>query len=264
MKVVILAGGFGTRITDEYSVLPKPMIEIGGKPIIWHIMKIYSSQGFNEFVICLGYKGFVIKEYFINYLMRTSDITLDFTQPTINYSPSIQVHSSTTESWKITLAETGLHSMTGSRIKKIQPLVGDNRFMLTYGDGVSNIDLKSLIAFHVSQNRIATVTAIQPSGRFGALNIKTNNIVSSFLEKPPGDGGWINAGFFVFEPKVFSYLDPKTDSQVFEEEPLTKLASDGELAAYKHSGFWLPMDTPRDKLKLDNMWKNSQAPWKIW
>lgn len=256
MKVVLLAGGFGTRISEETDLKPKPMVEIGGKPLLWHIMKIYSHYGFNDFIICLGYKGYVIKEYFAHYFLHHCDVTFDFT------SNSKQIiHNQKAEPWKITLVDTGLKTMTGGRIKRSQPYVGNETFMLTYGDGVGNINIPELIDFHKSLGKLATVTSVQPSGRFGTLKLGKNNLVQSFQEKPEGDGGWINAGFFVLEPGIFDYI--KGDETLWEREPLEDLAQAGELVAYKHEGFWKPMDTMRDKISLEEMW-NKGAPWAIW
>lgn len=257
MKVVILAGGFGTRISEESHLRPKPMIEIGGKPILWHIMKIYSNYGFNDFVICLGYKGYFIKEYFAHYFLHESDITFDFR----NDNQRI-IHNHSVEPWKVTLVNTGIDTMTGGRVKRIQPYIGNEPFMLTYGDGVSDVNIAELVNFHKSHGKIATVTSTQPSGRFGSLNLSNNNLVSGFHEKPRGDGAWINAGFFVLEPDVFNYIDG--DLTTFEKEPLENLASDEEFMAYKHYGFWQPMDTLRDKNYLEDLWSNGNAPWKLW
>ena len=257
MKVVILAGGFGTRISEESHLKPKPMIEIGGKPILWHIMKIYSHYGFNDFVICLGYKGYCIKEYFAHYFLHEADITFDFTN-----SNQQTIHTQHAEPWKVTLVNTGLNTMTGGRVKRIQPYIGNEPFMLTYGDGVSNVDIGQLVDFHKQQGKLATVTSVQPSGRFGALKITESGNVKGFQEKPQGDGGWINGGFFVLQPDVFEYIDG--DSTVFEQEPLEKLAKDGEMSAFKHADFWQPMDTMRDLEQLEKLWKNGKAPWKLW
>jgi len=257
MKVVLLAGGFGTRLSEETDIRPKPMVEIGGKPILWHIMKIYSTYGFNDFVILLGYKGYTIKEYFANYFLHQSDITIDMT------TNKMEVHNNSAEPWKVTLLDTGLNSMTGARIKKAKEFLGDEPFMLTYGDGVANINIAELVAFHKSHGKIATMTSAQPDGRFGALNINNHNQVTEFQEKPKGDGNWVNAGFFVCEPTVFDYIDDKEDT-IFEQEPLKKLAEDGEIFAYKHTDFWMPMDTLRDKIKLNELWGSGEAPWKIW
>ncbi len=257
MKVLILAGGFGTRLSEETEIKPKPMVEIGGKPILWHIMKIYSYYGFNDFVVLLGYKGYYIKEYFANYFLHQSNVTIDLK------TGSIEVLNNASESWKVTLLDTGINTMTGGRIKRAQDVVGNQTFMLTYGDGVGDINIKELVRFHKSHGKAVTITSAQPEGRFGALQIDNNNQVTYFLEKPRGDGGWINAGFFVCEPKVFDYLR-EGDSTVFERGPLENLARDGELFAYKHFGFWKPMDTMRDKLELQRLWDEGKAPWKIW
>ncbi|MCW8839085.1 MAG: glucose-1-phosphate cytidylyltransferase [Thiovulaceae bacterium] len=257
MKVLLLAGGFGTRLSEETDIRPKPMVEIGGKPILWHIMKIYSSYGFNEFVVLLGYKGYYIKEYFANYFLHQSDVTIDMT------TGGMEVHNNSAEPWKITLLDTGLDTMTGGRVKKAQEFVGNEPFMLTYGDGVSDIDVEALVKFHKSHGKAMTMTSAQPDARFGALNIENNNQVTSFQEKPRGEGGWINAGFFVCEPKVFDYICDG-DSTIFEQAPLQNLAKDGEIFTYKHNGFWKPMDTLRDKQQLQNMWESKKAPWKSW
>lgn len=256
MKVVILAGGFGSRLSEETDIKPKPMIEIGGKPILWHIMKTYSSYGFNEFVILLGYKGYAIKEFFTNYLMHQSDISIDLSQNKISISQS------KAEPWKIDLLETGLNTMTGGRIKYAEKSIGKQSFLLTYGDGLANVDINSLIKFHKSHKKKITMTAVQPEGRYGALNIRDNGNVKKFLEKPKGDGFWINGGYFVCEPSVFDSID--NDFTVFEQEPLVNLAKAGELFAYKHDGFWACMDTLRDKKNLCDLWDKDQAPWKIW
>ncbi|WP_274362510.1 glucose-1-phosphate cytidylyltransferase [Paenibacillus thermotolerans] len=257
MKVVILAGGYGTRISEESHLKPKPMIEIGQRPILWHIMKIYSSYGFNDFIICLGYKGYLIKEYFANYFLHESDVTFDFRNGNQNIT-----HNHSAEPWKVTLVNTGIDTMTGGRVKRIQPYVGNEPFMLTYGDGVSNVNIRELVEFHKCSGKLATVTSIQPDGRFGVLDISDNNEVKGFREKPKGDSTWINGGFFVLEPEVFDYLDG--DHTVFEKEPLENLAKHGELNAYKHRGFWQPMDTMRDKKYLEDLWTRNEAPWKIW
>ncbi|SFN91703.1 glucose-1-phosphate cytidylyltransferase [Chitinophaga sp. YR627] len=257
MKVVILAGGLGTRLSEETSLKPKPMVEIGGMPILWHIMKIYSAHGFNDFVICLGYKGYVIKEYFANYFLHKSDVTIDLK------NNSVKVHDSQAEPWTITLVDTGVESMTGGRIKRIAEHVGNEPFLLTYGDGVGDVNIRELVELHKAKKKFCTVTSVQPSGRFGALNIEDDsNEVVSFLEKPKGDGAWINGGFFVCEPAVFDYI--KDDATIWEKEPLEKLASDGQMVAYKHHGFWKPMDTLRDKQELENDWNHKTAKWKIW
>jgi glucose-1-phosphate cytidylyltransferase len=257
MKVVLLAGGFGTRLSEETEIKPKPMVEIGGKPILWHIMKIYSHYGFNEFIVCLGYKGYVIKEYFANYFLHQSDLTLDLKKNTIDW------HNSLAEPWKITLKDTGVNTMTGGRIKAIKDLVGNETFMLTYGDGLSDVNIKELVDFHKRNEKLATVTAVQPSGRFGALNFQPqSDLVKNFEEKPKGDGAWVNGGFFVCEPEVFDYIDGS--STIWEREPLEKLANNGQLISYKHHGFWRPMDTLRDKNELENLWKDDKAEWKSW
>ena len=258
MKVVILAGGFGTRLSEETELKPKPMVEIGGKPILWHIMKTYSHYGYNEFIICLGYKGYLIKEYFANYYRHQSDITIDLSTNTT------QIHNSSAEPWKITLIDTGQDTMTGGRIKRIQPYTDNKPFMLTYGDGVGAVDIPSLIAFHKANKRALTVTAVQPSGRFGALNLSELNEVNSFMEKPKGDSSWINGGFFVLKPEVFNYLHSNMDDIMWEEEPLEKLTNDGQLVAYQHKGFWKCMDALRDKIELESLWQNNQAKWKVW
>lgn len=255
MKAIILAGGLGTRISEESHLKPKPMIEIGGKPILWHIMKIYSHYGINDFIICLGYKGYIIKEYFANYYLHQSDVTFDLSDN------SMQVHQNSSEPWRITLVETGEETMTGGRIKKVKDYIGDDTFCLTYGDGVSDIDIGKLVEFHKAQKTKATVTAVQPAGRFGALGLNGNKI-SDFKEKPNGDGGWISGGFFVLEPSVIDLID--NDSTVWELKPLETLAESNELSAYKHHGFWQPMDTLRDKTKLEELWQSKEAPWKVW
>lgn len=256
MKVLILAGGYGTRISEESDIKPKPMIEIGGKPIIWHIMKHYSAYGFNEFVLLLGYKSYVIKEYFANYYLHNSDVTIDTAKK------SIEVHNNYSENWKITLLETGLDTMTGGRVKRAKDYVGNEPFFLTYGDGVSDVNIQELLDFHKKHGKKITMTSIQPEGRFGALKIEENNKITSFLEKPKGDGAWINGGFFVCDPSVIDYI--ADDSTTFEKEPLEKLAKDGELFSYKHDGFWKCMDTLRDKNQLNEMWTNNKAKWKSW
>lgn len=256
MKVVILAGGLGTRLSEETSIRPKPMVEIGGMPILWHIMKIYSTHGFNDFIVCLGYKGYIIKEFFTNYFLHKSDVTIDLS------NNSIQIHDSQAEPWKITLVDTGNESMTGGRIKRVQPHVGNEPFMLTYGDGVGDIDINKLVEFHKDGGKLLTVTAVQPSGKFGALNIDEGEKVNAFLEKPKGDGAWVNAGFFVCQPEVFDYING--DSTIWEKEPLEKIAFSGQMRAYKHHGFWKPMDTLRDKVELEEDWVKNKAKWKIW
>lgn len=257
MKVVILAGGFGTRISEESHLKPKPMLEIGERPILWHIMKIYSHYGFNDFIICLGYKGYCIKEYFAHYFLHESDVTFDFR----NGKEEI-VHQNNAERWSVTLVNTGLETMTGGRVRRIKPYLENGPFMLTYGDGVSNVDIRALVKFHQSHGKLATVTSIQPSGRYGALDLDERNQVFGFQEKPKGDGYWVNGGFFILDPKVVDYIEG--DYTTFEKEPLERLAREGELIAYKHSGFWQPMDTLRDKNLLEDMWKSGNAPWKIW
>lgn len=257
LKVVLLAGGFGTRISEESNLKPKPMIEIGGKPILWHIMKQYSHYGYNDFVILLGYKSYVIKEYFANYFLHQSDVTIDLT------TNGMEIHNNSSEPWKVTLVDTGLNSMTGGRIKRAQKYIGNEPFMLTYGDGVSNINITELVEFHKSHKEALTMTSVQPEGRFGALDIEKDGKVSSFIEKPKGDGHWINAGFFVCEPKVFDYIT-EGDATVFEQTPLVNLAKDGEINAFKHSGFWKPMDTLRDKVSLNEMYDKNEAPWTVW
>lgn len=256
MKVVILAGGYGTRLSEETINIPKPMVEIGGKPILWHIMKIYSHYGYNDFIICLGYKGYVIKEYFMNYFMHLSDITVDLS------NGGIKVHNSKAENWKVTLVDTGTDTMTGGRIKRIKDHLDGERFMLTYGDGVGDVNIKALVKFHESHGKLATMTAVQPSGRFGALRINDEKKVESFVEKPAGDGAWINGGFFVLEPQVIDYI--KDDSTTWEREPLENLTKESQLFAYKHEGFWRPMDTLRDKIELERLWSTKEAPWKVW
>jgi len=257
VKVVILAGGFGTRISEESHLKPKPMIEIGERPILWHIMKMYSNYGFNDFIICLGYKGYCIKEYFAHYFLHESDVTFDFK----NQNARV-IHHHSAEPWSVTLVNTGLETMTGGRVKRVQPYVGDEPFMLTYGDGVSDVNIADLVAYHQAHGKLATITSIQPSGRFGALDLAGDNGVSGFQEKPKGDGAWINAGFFVLEPQVFEFI--AGDSVFLEKEPLENLAAQGELMAFKHDGFWQPMDTLRDKNHLEDLWKNNLAPWKSW
>lgn len=256
MKVVILAGGLGTRLSEETVVRPKPMVEIGGRPILWHIMKIYSHYGFNDFVICLGFKGYMIKEYFSNYFLHMSDVTFDMR------NNSMEVHQQHAEPWKVTLVDTGMDSMTGGRLKRVAPYLENETFMLTYGDGVANIDIGDLVRYHRSHGKPATVTSTQPSGRFGALNMGEDGAIHSFQEKPAGDGSWINGGFFVLEPAVIDRI--AGDGTVFEKEPLEGLARDGQLMAYRHGGFWQPMDTLRDKQHLEELWSSGPAPWKVW
>lgn len=257
MKTVILAGGHGTRLSEETGVKPKPMVEIGGMPMIWHIMKIYSAQGFNDFVVCLGYKGYVIKEFFANYSLRTSDVTLDMARGTM------EVHQRTAEPWRVTLVETGEKTMTGGRLKRVAPYVGGETFFLTYGDGVSNVDLNALLRFHREHRALATLTAVQPPGRFGAFNLTEGEaFVRHFREKSRGDGAWINGGFFAVESAALESI--AGDSTTWEAEPLTALAQAGRLAAYRHEGFWQNMDTLRDKMFLDDLWNRGEAPWKLW
>ncbi len=255
-KVVILAGGLGTRLSEETGIRPKPMVEIGGKPILWHIMKIYSHFGFNDFIICLGYKGYMIKEYFANYNLHMSDVTIDIKNNTT------ETHHNFSEPWKISLIDTGDTTMTGGRVKRIQPYTGDEPFMLTYGDGVSDVNIPELIKFHARKKKTGTLTAIRPPGRFGVLQIQEDQTITSFLEKPPGNGGHINGGFFVFEPDVFDYL--KDDTTILERAPLESLAKKGQLNAFKHEGFWYAMDTLRDKNYLEEEWATGKAPWKLW
>ncbi len=257
MRVVILAGGFGTRISEESHLKPKPMIEIGGRPILWHIMKTYSSYGYNDFVICLGYKGYVIKEYFANYFLHESNVTFDFTKENARFT-----HEHSAEPWKVTLVDTGEETLTGGRVKRIQPYIGDEPFMLTYGDGVGDINIKELATFHKTHGKLATVTSTQPSGRFGALKFGEDDLVTSFHEKPEGDGGWINAGFFVMEPGIFDYIDG--DATILERAPLENLARGGQLVSYRHRGYWQPMDTLRDKIHLEDLLKKKHAPWVQW
>ena len=256
MKVVILAGGLGTRLSEETRLIPKPMVEIGGKPILWHIMKIYSYYGFNEFIVLSGYKSHIIKDYFVNYYQQYSDITVDM------LNNSIEFHKIKTEPWKVTVLYTGQDTMTGGRIKRAKEYVGDEPFMLTYGDGVADININELIQRHKDGGKYCTMTAVRPSGRFGALGIEKDGTITTFHEKPEGDGNWINGGFMVCEPKVFDYISG--DSTTFENEPLENLAKEGQLNAYKHYGFWKSMDTISDKNQLTEMWVNNKAPWTIW
>jgi len=258
MKVVILAGGLGTRLMEETEARPKPMVEIGGKPILWHIMKIYNHYGFNDFVVCLGYKGTLIKEYFYNYYLHNSDITLDLE------NNKIEVHASKTESFKVTLIDTGLNTNTAGRIKKIKQYLNNETFMLTYGDGVSNINLNELLEFHKAHGKIATLTSIQIPGRFGNLDISKEGNVNQFQEKPEGDGMWINGGFFVLDSKIFDYLDNDMDDVQWEKGPLLEIAKDNQLVAFKHNGFWKCMDALRDRIELEQMWSTGKAEWKIW
>jgi glucose-1-phosphate cytidylyltransferase len=256
MKVVILAGGLGTRLSEETSVRPKPMAEIGEKPILWHIMKIYSHYGFNDFVICTGYKGYQIKEYFHNYWLHNADVTFDMR------AHDMEIHQDANEPWRVTVVDTGPDTLTGGRVKRIQPYIGDETFLLTYGDGVGDVDIAKLIETHKASGKEATLTAVQPLGRFGALQLDENNGIESFREKPLGDGDWINGGFFVMEPGVFDRIPG--DSTILEREPLESLAADGQLGAYLHQGFWQPMDTLRDKRQLEELWESGRAPWKVW
>jgi glucose-1-phosphate cytidylyltransferase len=257
MKAVILAGGFGTRISEETGVKPKPMVEIGDKPILWHIMKIYSAAGINDFIICLGYKGYIIKEYFATYALHMSDITFDLR------SNEMQVHHNATEPWRITLVDTGEKTMTGGRIRRIRDHVGDGTFCLTYGDGVTDLDIQKLLSFHHDQKTLVTLTAVQPPGRFGAFSLgKDQNLILSFKEKPVGDGAWINGGFFIVEPEAINYI--KDHSTSWENEPMETLAREGKLAAYRHHGYWQNMDTLRDKNVLEELWQSGNPPWKIW
>jgi glucose-1-phosphate cytidylyltransferase len=256
LKVLLLAGGFGTRLSEETDIRPKPMVEIGGKPILWHIMKIYSSYGFNEFVVLLGYKGYYIKEYFANYFLHQSDVTFDLKDNTT------EIHNNSSEPWKVTLIDTGKDSMTGGRVKRAKDFIGDETFMLTYGDGVSDVNIKELLEFHKNHGKLLTMTSVQPDGRFGAVQMDEQGRVEKFIEKPKGDGGWINGGFFVCEPKVMDYIEG--DSTIFEQEPLKNLAKDGEVFTYQHRGFWKPMDTLRDKNELNRLWNENIAKWKVW
>jgi len=257
IRVVILAGGRGTRISEETDIRPKPMVEIGQMPILWHIMKIYSHSGFREFIILLGYKGYMIKEYFANYILHQSDVTIDLA------NNHMQVHHNASEPWKVTLLDTGVNTMTGGRILRARAFVGNKLFMLTYGDGVSDVDLNALLKFHRSHNRAVTLTAVQPEGRYGSINASEEGRILEFTEKPKGDERWINGGFFACHPRVFDYLTDR-DATVFERAPLEKLTSEGELYAYKHFGFWKCMDTLRDKICLNKMWERNQAKWKVW
>jgi glucose-1-phosphate cytidylyltransferase len=257
MKLVILAGGLGTRISEETEIRPKPMVEIGGKPILWHIMKLYSAYGVNDFVICCGYKGYVIKEYFANYGLHHSDVTFDLR------NNAMECHERRAEPWRITLVDTGEETMTGGRLKRVRHHLTDGTFCFTYGDGVGNVNINDLVAFHRKHGKIATMTAMLPPGRFGALQMEHNSDrVQSFREKPEGDGGWVNGGFFVLEPQAIDYVEG--DPTVWEKEPLERLARDGQLHAFRHAGFWQPMDTLRDKKYLEDLWKSGKAPWKVW
>ncbi len=255
MKAIILAGGLGTRISEETSTRPKPMVEIGGKPILWHIMKTYSAHGIHDFVICCGYKGYVIKEYFANYFLHMSDVTFDM------QSNQMEVHQRNAEPWRVTLVDTGEETMTGGRIKRVADYVKGEDFCCTYGDGIGNVNITALLEFHKQHGKLATLTATQPPGRFGALNLNGTSVMS-FQEKPQGDGGWINGGFFVLSPKILDYI--KDDHTIWEREPMEQLAREGQMAAHFHSGFWQPMDTLRDKIHLEELWASGKAPWKIW
>jgi len=257
MKVLILAGGFGTRLSEETDIRPKPMVEIGGKPILWHIMKTYSHYGINEFVILLGYKGYYIKEYFANYFLHQSDVTIDMS------SGDIEVHNNSSEPWKVTLLDTGLNAMTGARVKKAKDHIGNEPFLLTYGDGVANVDIQATLDFHKKHGKLMTMTSAQPDGRFGALDINENDKVVAFKEKPRGDDSWINAGYFICQPEVLDYI-PQGDDAVWEQEPLKNLAKDGQIYTYKHNDFWMPMDSLRDKIKLNEMCEAQDAPWMVW
>ena len=255
MKVVLLAGGLGTRLSEETVMKPKPMVEIGSMPILWHIMKIYSAYGFKDFIICGGYKSYIIKEYFSNYFLHNSDVTFDLREN------SVEIHDNKSEPWKVTIVDTGLETMTGGRIKRIQKYINDETFMMTYGDGLTNLNIKDLVNFHKEQGRLATVTAVRPMGRFGAMTIEEESI-TKFDEKPVGDGGYINGGFFVLNRKVFDYIDG--DGSIWERTPLNGLVADSQLSAFKHDGFWQPMDTLREKNQLEELWASGQAPWKVW
>ncbi len=257
MKVVLLAGGFGTRLSEETKAMPKPMVKIGDMPIIWHIMKTYSQFGYNEFIICLGYKGYALKEWFSNYFIHTSDITIDLK------NNKLEVHNSASEPWKVTLVETGLHTMTGGRIKRVQKYIGNEPFMLTYGDGVADVNIGDLVKTHKESNKLLTVTAYKPQGKFGSLEIDKDGSVTAFTEKPAGDGMWINAGFFVCQPEVFEYIT-EGDATIFERKPLEMLAKNDQMNSFIHRGFWKPMDTLRDNTELNEMWEKNKAPWKIW
>lgn len=255
MKAVLLAGGLGTRLSEETHLKPKPMVEIGGRPILWHIMKLYSHYGINEFIICAGYKGYVIKEYFTNYFLHMSDVSFDMVENTM------EVHERRSEPWKVTIVDTGENTMTGGRLKRVRDYIGEDTFCFTYGDGVGDVAISSAIQLHRQENRKATLTAVQPPGRYGALKIE-NNQVTSFQEKPEGDGAWINGGFFILEPSVIDLIEG--DATAWEWSPMQKLAASGELSVYKHNGFWRPMDTLRDKNELDSLWSSGEAPWKVW
>lgn len=255
MKAVLLAGGLGTRISEETHLKPKPMIEIGGKPLLWHVMKIYSAHGINDFVICAGYKGYVIKEYFANYFLHMSDVTFDMAEN------RMEVHHQRSEPWRVTIIDTGESTMTGGRLKRVRDYLGDETFCFTYGDGVGDVDISSLLAFHKAQGRQATLTGVQPPGRYGALGIE-GTLITNFQEKPEGNGGWINGGFFVLEPSVIDLIDD--DRTIWERKPLEALAAQNQLSVYKHSGYWQPMDTLREKIQLEDLWASGKAPWKMW
>jgi len=258
MKVVLLAGGLGTRLMEETEARPKPMVEIGGKPILWHIMKIYEAYGFNDFIICLGYKGQAIKEYFLNYYLYNSDVTIELEKN------KVDVHFSNSESFKVTLVDTGLHTNTAGRIKRIEKYIGNETFMLTYGDGVADVNIRELVEFHKSHGKLATLTSVQTPGRFGNIEMSENGSVDHFVEKPQGDGMWINGGFFVLESAIFHYLEGDMDNVQWEKRPLIDIANDGQLRAFRHQGFWKPMDALRDRIELEEMWKKGDAKWKIW
>ena len=257
VKAIILAGGLGTRLSEETSIRPKPMVEIGGRPILWHVMKIYSHYGIHDFIVCLGYKGYLIKEYFSNYYLHASDVTIDI------QNNKVEMHRNDSEPWRITLIDTGANTMTGGRLKRVLPYVKDDEaFCFTYGDGVSNVDISALLAFHKSHGRLVTLTAARPTSRFGALDIADDGAVTQFTEKPPGDGRWINGGYFVLSPKVGAYI--KDDTVPWERQPMETLAREGQVAAYKHDGFWQPMDTMHDRNLLEDLWSGGDAPWKVW
>jgi len=257
MKVLLLAGGMGTRLSEETVLKPKPMVEIGGRPIIWHIMKLYSYFGHNDFVVLLGHKGYVLKEYFANYFLHQSDVTIDLT------SNKMEIHNNASEPWRITLLDTGEATMTGGRVKRAQSFVGEQTFLLTYGDGLSDIDMNAQLRFHREKGGLITMAAVQPDGRFGTFEAASNHLVRQFLEKPQGDGSWVNGGFFVCEPKIFDFI-PDGDQIIFEQQPLQALAAAGEMFSYQHNGFWKCMDTLRDKKELNDLWKSSNPPWKVW
>jgi glucose-1-phosphate cytidylyltransferase len=256
MKVVILAGGLGTRLSEETVLKPKPMVQIGNFPILWHIMKGYSAHGIHDFILCAGYRGYMIKEYFANYFLHQSDVTFDMKDN------RMEVHEKRSEPWRVTIVDTGDDSMTGGRLKRVVPYLGNETFCMTYGDGVGNVDIRASIAFHRAHGKLATLTAVQPSGRFGALNLAGGDRVASFQEKPRGDGAWINGGFFVLDPRVIDFIEG--DATIWERDPMERLAAEGQMMAFRHEGFWQPMDTLRDKQKLEELWESGQAPWKIW